>query len=121
MKDFGRISVCGSISAYNDKTPSMAPVCEPAFVFKQLKMEGFLVGRWMSRWMEGLSQMTKWIQEVKKKHTILFNKSRISHIGICLQGKIKVRETYTDGFENMPQAFIDMLNGVNTGKAIIKA
>jgi prostaglandin reductase 1 len=51
----------------------------------------------------------------------LFNKSRISHIGICLQGKIKVRETYTDGFENMPQAFIDMLTGVNTGKAIIKA
>lgn len=99
MKDFGRISVCGSISTYNDKTPTMAPACEAAFVFKQLKMEGFLVGRWMSRWMEGLSQMTKWIQE----------------------GKIKVRETYTDGFENMPQAFIDMLNGVNTGKAIIKA
>lgn len=98
MKDFGRISVCGSISTYNDKTPTMAPACEAAFVFKQLKMEGFLVGRWKSRWMEGLSQMTKWIQE----------------------GKIKVKETYTEGFEQMPQAFIDMLNGVNVGKAIIK-
>lgn len=65
MKDFGRISVCGSISTYNDKTPTMAPACEAAFVFKQLKMEGFLVGRWKSRWMEGLSQMTKWIQEVR--------------------------------------------------------
>ncbi len=42
----------------------MAPACEAAFVFKQLKMEGFLVSRWTSRWMEGLSQMTKWIQEV---------------------------------------------------------
>jgi prostaglandin reductase 1 len=71
MKDFGRISVCGCISAYNDKTPSMAPVCEPAVVSKQLKMEGFLVGRWMSRWMEGLSQMTKWIQEVKKAHNFV--------------------------------------------------
>ena len=36
------------------------------------------------------------------------------------QGKIQVRETYTDGFENMPQAFIDMLAGGNTGKAIVR-
>jgi len=66
MKDFGRISVCGAISTYNDKTgePATAPCCEGAFVFKQLKMEGFLVHRWMNRWMEGLAQMTKWIQEV---------------------------------------------------------
>ena len=65
MKDFGRISVCGCISTYNDKTPTLAPSCEGAFVFKQLKMEGFLVHRWTSRWMEGLSQMAKWIQEVE--------------------------------------------------------
>ena len=66
MKDFGRISVCGAISTYNDKMgePATAPCCEGAFVFKQLKMEGFLVHRWMNRWMEGLAQMTKWIQEV---------------------------------------------------------
>lgn len=57
---------------------------------------------------------------IKSTHYYFFLMS-ISHIAICLQGRIKVRETYTDGFENMPQAFIDMLNGVNTGKAIIKA
>lgn len=99
MKLFGRISVCGSISTYNDQTPTMAPACEGAFVFKQLKMEGFLVQRWLNRWMEGLTQMTQWIQE----------------------GKIKARETHTDGFTKMPEAFIDMLTGGNTGKAIIKA
>jgi len=42
----------------------MAPACEAAFVFKQLKMEGFLVQRWLNRWMEGLTQMSQWIQEV---------------------------------------------------------
>lgn len=70
MKDFGRISVCGAISLYNDKPtePTMAPCCEPAFVFKQLKMEGFLVHRWTNRWMEGCSQMLKWIQEVSVKN-----------------------------------------------------
>jgi len=32
-----------------------------------------------------------------------------------------IKETCTDGFENMPKAFIDMLQGGNTGKAIVKA
>ena len=36
------------------------------------------------------------------------------------QGKIKIRETHTDGFANMPQAFIEMLQGKNTGKAIVE-
>lgn len=49
--------------------------------------------------MEGIEQMLKWIQE----------------------GKIKFKETVTEGFENMPKAFIDMMNGKNTGKAVIKA
>lgn len=59
---------------------------------------GFLVWRWNSRWLEGLKQMAAWIQE----------------------GKIKYEETVTEGFENMPTAFIEMLRGENTGKAVIK-
>ena len=38
-----------------------------------------------------------------------------------MQGKIQVRETCTVGFDKIPQAFIDMLQGANTGKAIVKA
>ena len=66
MKDFGRIAVCGSISTYNDPMtdPTMTPTPEVDFITKQLKMEGFFVGRWTSRWMEGLTQMSNWIQEV---------------------------------------------------------
>jgi len=37
------------------------------------------------------------------------------------QGKLQVRETVTEGFENMPQGFIDLLEGKNLGKAVIKA
>nr|CAD7413555.1 unnamed protein product [Timema poppensis] len=33
-------------------------------------------------------------------------------------GKLKYRETVTEGFENMPKAFIGMLRGENTGKAV---
>lgn len=49
--------------------------------------------------MEGIEQMLEWIR----------------------QGKIKYQETITEGFENMPKAFINMLQGGNTGKAIVKA
>lgn len=73
MNLYGRISVCGAVSTYNDKTgePTVAPCCEGTFVAKQLKMEGFLVQRWSNRWMEGLTQMTKWIQEVEITVTII--------------------------------------------------
>nr|CAI5870066.1 unnamed protein product [Callosobruchus analis] len=62
-------------------------------------ISGFIVTRWANRWMEGIEQLAKWIKE----------------------GKLKYRETVTDGFEKMPEAFIDMLKGGNTGKAVVKA
>lgn len=62
-------------------------------------MEGFNVyARWSNRWIEGIEENLKWLKE----------------------GKIKYEETVTEGFENMPVAFIEMLQGKNTGKAIVK-
>lgn len=36
------------------------------------------------------------------------------------QGKLQCREQVTEGFENMPAAFMGMLQGENIGKAIVK-
>ena len=119
MKLYGRVSVCGAISAYNATSPTLAPSIEPILVFKQLRMEGFLVQRWVDRHEEGANQMLQWIKEVSCSDWF-----RIRTFQIPIsdpKGKIKAKETYTEGFENMPQAFIDMLAGSNTGKAIIKA
>nr|CAD7581225.1 unnamed protein product [Timema californicum] len=98
MKQFGRISVCGSISAYNNDPSKLAraPILQPSMVFKQLKMEGFLVTRWSDRLFEGIKQNLQWIKE----------------------GKVKYHESVTRGFDKMPQAFIGMLRGDNTGKAV---
>jgi prostaglandin reductase 1 len=71
---------------------------QPALVFKQLKMEGFIVHRWLDRWLEGIQQNKQWVKE----------------------GKLKYRETVTEGFDKMFDAFVDMLQGGNTGKAIVK-
>ncbi|XP_055604485.1 prostaglandin reductase 1-like [Uranotaenia lowii] len=97
MKERGRIAVCGSISMYNGK-PEKVQDPQIEFVWKQLVQEGFSVHRWTDRWFEGIEQNLKWIQE----------------------GKIKYRETITHGFENMPKAFISMMNGGNIGKAIVQ-
>ncbi|XP_046402075.1 prostaglandin reductase 1-like [Ischnura elegans] len=98
MNDYGRISVCGSISTYNATDIPKATVVQMPMISKQLKMEGFLVHRWSHRWEEGILQILQWIKE----------------------GKIKYNETVTEGFEKMPTAFINMLRGENVGKAVVK-
>lgn len=66
---------------------------------KNLRMEGFLVNRWLGeRWFEGIMQIKEWLDG----------------------DDIKYKETITEGFENMPQALIDVLRGKNFGKAIVK-
>ena len=94
----GRIAVCGTISQYNGREPARVTDPQRDFVWKQLVQEGFSVHRWTDRWFEGVHQNLRWIQE----------------------GKLKVRETVTDGFENMPRAFIEMMRGGNVGKAVVK-
>ena len=37
------------------------------------------------------------------------------------QGKLKYRETITDGFDNMFEAFSGLFTGANIGKAVVKA
>ena len=49
MNARGRIAICGAISTYNDEKPTMAVSVQGPMVFKELRMEGFLVHRWVNR------------------------------------------------------------------------
>jgi leukotriene B4 12-hydroxydehydrogenase/15-oxo-prostaglandin 13-reductase len=95
---FGRVSVCGQISMYNLEKPEPGPRLLPYTLVKQLKVEGFIVTRWQSRWGEGIAQMAQWLKE----------------------GKIQHREDIVEGFGNTVKAFIGMLQGENTGKMLVK-
>uniref|UniRef100_A0A3P9KCM1 Prostaglandin reductase 1 n=1 Tax=Oryzias latipes TaxID=8090 RepID=A0A3P9KCM1_ORYLA len=97
MKNFGRIAVCGSISLYNDTTPQTGPYQHLTMIIKQLKMEGFMQSRWTHKHPESLKRLMAWFK----------------------QGKLQYREHVTKGFENMPAAFMGMLKGDNTGKAVV--
>jgi len=101
MKNFGRVSVCGSISSYNANPKDLpkVPMLQPAIVFKQLKIEGFLVSRWANIWKSGIER----------------------NLNLIREGKLIYPEHITQGFENLPQAFIGMLSGENIGKVLVKA
>jgi NADPH-dependent curcumin reductase CurA len=98
MNLYGRVSVCGQISMYNLEKPEPGARLLPVILVKQLKVEGFIVVRWQSRWGEGIAQMARWMKE----------------------GKIHYREQIVEGFENTARAFIGMLEGENTGKMLVK-
>lgn len=74
MNEFGRISQCGSISAYNNlRKPGELPLVPfdyPLFRFNQMKLEGFNVRRWANTWFDGINQIRNWILEVILKFSI---------------------------------------------------
>lgn len=98
MNVFGRISVCGQISQYNLDLPDPAPRIMWHFIVQRLTMRGFLVFDFAEHYGKALKEMAGWMQS----------------------GQLKYREDIWDGLENAPEAFIDMLQGGNVGKRLIK-
>jgi NADPH-dependent curcumin reductase CurA len=96
MRLHGRISMCGSISNYNDPQPGPRNI--GLTVGKRLTIRGFIV-----RDHDDLRDA--FVQEVAPR---------------IADGSIVVRETIVEGLENAPQAFMDMLRGGNTGKMLVK-
>jgi NADPH-dependent curcumin reductase CurA len=99
MNVFGRVSVCGQISQYNLAKPEPGPRLLQYVLTRQLRVEGFIVFRFVNRFPEFAAQMTEWLVE----------------------GKIRYREEVFHGFDQIPAAFIAMLEGKNTGKMLVKA
>ncbi|XP_052740250.1 prostaglandin reductase 1-like [Bicyclus anynana] len=94
----GRVAVCGSISSYNDRDIPKASILQPSLVLKELRIEGFIIWRWIDRWSEGFPQLVAWIKS----------------------GQLKPAEHVTEGFDKLYDAFVGMLAGENTGKAVVK-
>uniref|UniRef100_A0A2K6FZM3 Prostaglandin reductase 1 n=1 Tax=Propithecus coquereli TaxID=379532 RepID=A0A2K6FZM3_PROCO len=88
-----------AISTYNN-TGVLPPGPSPeAIIYQQLRIQGFMVTHWQGdARQKALKDLLKWV----------------------LEGKIEYREYITEGFENMPAAFMGMLKGDNLGKAIVK-
>lgn len=95
---FGRVVNCGAISLYNETEPPTGPRLETTLVKKSVKMQGFIVSNYENDFPEGIQQLSQWLRE----------------------GKLKHEETIVEGFDQIPQAFIDLFNGKNKGKMVVK-
>lgn len=98
LNTHARISVCGQISQYNVEKPEVGPRWLWALIVKQARVEGFLVFQFFDQFPQAATEMANWIEE----------------------GKLKYKEDIVEGFENLPKAFIGMLQGDNTGKRLVK-
>ncbi|CAG7823438.1 unnamed protein product [Allacma fusca] len=64
MNEFGRIAICGAISTYNeDAKNNKVPFDYASMVYKQIRMEGFMINRWFNEWKDATLQLAQWIHE----------------------------------------------------------
>ncbi len=94
----GRIAMCGAISVYNSTEPTPAPRNLTAVIGKRITLRGFIVSKYNAMADEFLATVGPWLAD----------------------GSIRWDETVREGLENAPQAFIDLLNGGNTGKMVVR-
>ncbi|CAN5133137.1 NADP-dependent oxidoreductase [soil metagenome] len=98
MNKFGRVINCGAISLYNESEMPKGPRPEGLLIKKSLLMQGFTVRDYVKDFGPARNKLATWLQEEK----------------------ITYNETIVEGFENIPQAFIDLFDGKNEGKMIVK-
>ena len=96
MNPYGRIALCGLISGYDGQP---MPIHNMRVILSmRLMLQGFIVSEHMELWPEGLGEIG----------------------GLVASGKLKFRETVSQGLASAPEAFIGLLRGKNFGKQLVK-
>lgn len=98
LNKHARIALCGQISTYNSTEAPVGPRPEGKLLKTSTKLQGFIVSDYLPQWPEGVAKLKEWYGE----------------------GKLKFEETLTEGFDQIPAAFLGLFQGDNTGKAIVK-
>jgi NADPH-dependent curcumin reductase CurA len=98
MNRDGRIALCGAISTYNAATPPPGPDNLSQAIGKRLTLRGFIVGDHQDLAAEYAQLAAGWLRD----------------------GSLRYEETIVDGIDNIVEAFLGMLKGVNTGKMLVR-
>jgi NADPH-dependent curcumin reductase CurA len=93
-----RIIICGQIALYNSTSQPTGPRIQPLLLKSSARMQGFIVRDYASRFPEGMQQLAVWLKD----------------------GKLKYRQTVVKGFEKLPETFIGLFEGKNTGKMMVE-
>ena len=98
MNTYGRVVACGAISRYNDAELRPGPNNMFLVIARRLKIQGFIVSDHEAHRSAFEAAMTRWLAE----------------------GKVRYRETVTEGVENAPKAFLQLFTGNKIGKQIVR-
>ncbi|KAH8593817.1 hypothetical protein B0O99DRAFT_546405 [Bisporella sp. PMI_857] len=97
-KPHARFVMCGSISQYNTKEKN-GPKNFMMIIAMRIKMEGFIVFDYASRFGEARKEIAQWLEE----------------------GKLKRKETVIKGgLKEAENALVKLYQGINTGKLLVE-
>ncbi|MBC7380867.1 MAG: NADP-dependent oxidoreductase [Burkholderiaceae bacterium] len=92
-----RVPLCGLVSHYNEDEP--ITLRHWGQMLTQLvRIQAFRVSDYLPQMDEAMADMKRWY----------------------LEGRLKYHESVTQGIENAPAAFVDMLTGRNLGKQLVR-
>ncbi|MGO4106924.1 NADP-dependent oxidoreductase [Paenibacillus sp. YAF4_2] len=99
LNDYARIPLCGAISAYNmEEGADLRPSILTKLIKTRSMIKGFVLNDYADRLEEGAKQLGQWLSE----------------------GKLKYEETIIEGFDRIPEAFLELFKGTNVGKMLVK-
>jgi NADPH-dependent curcumin reductase len=103
LNGFARVPVCGLIAQYNNAAghpegPNLLPATMREVLSRSLTLRGLINYEFVEHYPAFLRTVSTAIRD----------------------GRIRYHEDITDGLENAPAAFIDMLEGRNFGKALVR-
>ena len=98
MAERGRITICGGISAYNEKELPPGPRNLMQTVIKRLSIRGFILFDHLANAAQAITDLSKW----------------------SASGELVVEEDIQEGFENTPKTFLRLFEGKNLGKQLLK-
>ena len=93
-----RVAVCGQIAHYNDESVPTGPRKLPQLIAARAKVEGLLVGDYVTRFEEASERLGQWVAA----------------------GELGHRETVVEGLEDAPDAFLGLFSGDNIGKQVVR-
>lgn len=91
-----RIALCGMIAGYDGQP---LPMAYPALLLtNRVKLQGFIVSEHMGLWPQALAELTE----------------------LVVSGKLRPKESISEGIASAPEAFLGLLRGQNFGKQLVK-
>ena len=99
MNKNGRVPICGQISQYNkDSADPLPPAVSQHLKDNNVDRRWFMVYDYREKFNEGWEQLLNWAKN----------------------GQLRLHQTEYEGIDSAPKAFVDLFQGKNIGKLIIK-